>query len=33
LLSPEQLSNSPRHLQGQHADVIMGWQLRSKMCD
>jgi hypothetical protein len=30
---PEQLSNSPSHLRGQHAGTIIGWQLRRNMCD
>jgi hypothetical protein len=33
LLAPEQLSNSPSHLQGQHAGHSLHWQLRSDLYD
>jgi hypothetical protein len=33
LVAPEQLSNSPSHLQGQHAGPTINWQLRRDLCD
>jgi hypothetical protein len=33
LVSPEQLSNSPIHLWGQHAGPDIDWQLRRDLCD